>query len=156
MVSNWAWFGQVKLRNKLSHQFPAFSFLILRFEDTQIRNVLNYTIFIKNDIEFKKFHRRRYILIFDYVSTPCSLLIHLKLPSRNILRNITNKYISQCSYNKEKGLFKIFKFCLYLYKNEKVKNKDPFCPVFRVNDILNEAEPDEKQKYQMLIKVVKI
>jgi hypothetical protein len=30
-----------------------------RKEDTLIRNVLNYTIFIKNDIEFKKFRKKQ-------------------------------------------------------------------------------------------------
>jgi hypothetical protein len=31
----------------------------LRFEDHMIRNSLNFTIFIKNDIEFKKFDKKQ-------------------------------------------------------------------------------------------------
>ena len=45
--------------------------------------------------------------------------------------NITNRYISQCMYTID---------------------KDPFCPVFQVNYVLSLAEPDPKEKYQMLIK----
>ena len=52
-----------------------------RKEDTLIRNILNYTIFIKNDIEFKKFRKKQ----------------------RNIAPNITNRYISQCTYEEQRG-----------------------------------------------------
>lgn len=45
-----------------------------------IRNTLNYTIFIKNDIEFKKFKKKQ----------------------RNILPNITNQYISKCNFDDHK------------------------------------------------------
>ncbi|CAF0949069.1 unnamed protein product [Brachionus calyciflorus] len=80
-----------------------------RNEDHLIRNVLNYTIFIKNDVEFKKFKKKE----------------------RNILPFITNQYISKCKYH---------------------NINDPYCPVFQVDYILSMAEPDKKQKYQMLIK----
>ncbi|RNA25786.1 P2X purinoceptor 7 [Brachionus plicatilis] len=49
-----------------------------RNEDHLIRNVLNYTIFIKNDVEFKKFNKKQ----------------------RNILPFITNK----CNYHKTIGI----------------------------------------------------
>lgn len=42
-----------------------------------MKNVDNFTIFIKNDIHFKKFD----------------------VKSRNILSNITNAYISSCKHN---------------------------------------------------------
>ncbi|CAF1057371.1 unnamed protein product [Brachionus calyciflorus] len=80
-----------------------------RYEDNVVRNVLNYTIFIKNDIEFKMFHKKQ----------------------RNILRNITNTYISRCTYH---------------------DLKDPYCPVFQVGYILDKAEPNQTEKYLMLIK----
>ena len=35
-----------------------FAFHSNRKDDNIVRNVLNYTIFIKNDIEFKKFHKK--------------------------------------------------------------------------------------------------
>lgn len=54
---------------------------------------------------------------------------------RNILSNITNKYISQCLYE---------------------ETKDPFCPVFKLGFILDNAEQDEQEKYLMLSKVLLI
>lgn len=80
-----------------------------RTEDNIIRNTLNFTIFIKNEIEFKKFDKKQ----------------------RNILPNITNKYISQCAYEDK---------------------RDTFCPVFPVEYIMNLAEPDPDERYQMLLK----
>jgi hypothetical protein len=32
-----------------------------RLEDNVIRNALNYTIFIKNDVEFKRFKKKQYL-----------------------------------------------------------------------------------------------
>lgn len=54
-----------------------------------------------------------------------------KKKQRNILPNITNQYISKCNYE---------------------DYKDPYCPVFKVDYILNKAEPDIDEKYQMLLK----
>ena len=36
----------------------AFSFYQTRDEENLIRNVLNYTIFVRNEIEFKKFDKK--------------------------------------------------------------------------------------------------
>ncbi len=33
--------------------------------------------------------------------------------------------------------------------------KDPFCPVFSIDFILKKAEPDQNEKYKMLINVSK-
>ena len=35
-------------------------------------------------------------------------------------------------------------------------NLDPFCPVFKLDYILNKAESDKKERLQMLIKVFEI
>jgi hypothetical protein len=48
------------------------------------------------------------------------------------MKGITNDYISSCKYN---------------------KNNDTICPVFLVDYILNEAEPDPVEQFQMLQKV---
>ncbi|CAF0928545.1 unnamed protein product [Brachionus calyciflorus] len=50
-----------------------------RNEDQLIRNVLNFTIFIKNDIEFKKFKKKL----------------------RNVLPYHTNSYLQTCTYHEE-------------------------------------------------------
>jgi hypothetical protein len=42
-------------------------FFYFRHEDNIIRNVLNYTIFIKNDIDFKKLNKKEYNFNFDYL-----------------------------------------------------------------------------------------
>ncbi|RNA03750.1 P2X purinoceptor 4, partial [Brachionus plicatilis] len=52
----------------------------IRTEDFLVRNVLNFTIFIKNDVEFKKFGKK----------------------IRNIQPYHTNKYLQTCEYHKEK------------------------------------------------------
>lgn len=49
------------------------------------------------------------------------------------MKEITNEYISTCIYDEKK------------YKN---------CPVFLVDQILREAEPDLEEQEEMLIKVV--
>lgn len=50
---------------------------------------------------------------------------------RNLLLNITNEYIKTCTYE---------------------PHRDPFCPVFTVKEILNQAEPDIKERQKMLKK----
>lgn len=72
-----------------------------------IQNVLNFTVFIKNDVEFKAFGERE----------------------RNILPNLTNSYIATCVYDPV---------------------KDPYCPVFRLEDIVVKAEPDPVERSNML------
>jgi hypothetical protein len=74
-----------------------------------MKNVDNFTIFIKNDIHFKKF----------------------SLKSRNILPNITNKYISSCKQN----------------------TSDPYCPVIQVKELMEKAEPNPSERALMLMKV---
>lgn len=34
-----------------------------------------------------------------------------------------------------------------------LQNLDRFCPVFKLDNLLNTAEPDNKEKYKMLLKV---
>lgn len=48
-----------------------------------------------------------------------------------MLQNITNDYISTCKHHPV---------------------TDPYCPVFLVKDILEEAEPNKKERDQMLVK----
>ena len=48
------------------------------------------------------------------------------------MKGITNDYISSCKYD---------------------KNNDTKCPVFLVDYILKEAEPDDAEQLQMLLKV---
>ena len=52
-----------------------------RNEDNLIRNTLNFTIFIKNEIEFKTYGKKE----------------------RNIQQNVTNKFISVCAYEEKRG-----------------------------------------------------
>ena len=54
------------------------------------------------------------------------------LSRRNILPNITNKYISRCTYT---------------------DSRDEYCPVFQLNYILQKAETNETERYLMLLKV---
>jgi len=49
--------------------------------------------------------------------------------------NAPQNYLSKCIYN---------------------ENNDPYCPIFRLNDILLSAETDEYERYQMLLKVNQI
>ena len=51
---------------------------------------------------------------------------------RNILPNMTNDYFANCL-------------------NDPVK--DPYCPIFRVGNIMEAAEPDPDERRQMLEKV---
>ena len=51
---------------------------------------------------------------------------------RNIMKGITNEYISTCKYD---------------------QNNDTKCPVFLVDYILKEAEPDPGEQREMLQKV---
>ena len=51
---------------------------------------------------------------------------------RNNLANMTNDYFANCL-------------------NDPVK--DPYCPIFRVGDIMKAAEPDQNERRQMLEKV---
>ncbi|CAF1099834.1 unnamed protein product, partial [Brachionus calyciflorus] len=74
-----------------------------------IENIENFTIFIKNDIQFKKYGKKQ----------------------RNILPNITNDYISSCKHDDK---------------------TDPYCPVFLVSEILEDAEPDLMERKQILQK----
>ena len=116
LVSNWTWCWQVSATISclvmISFNFIwlKYIFILKRKEDNIIRNTNTYTIFIKNDIEFKKFSKKE----------------------RNILPNITNKYISQCVYDEV---------------------RDPFCPVFKVGYIIDRAESDDNEKYLMLLRV---
>lgn len=80
-----------------------------RGDKNLIQNIENYTIFIKNDVHFKKYEKRQ----------------------RNIAPNMTNDYIGNCF-------------------NDPVK--DPYCPIFRVGDIMKAAEPDADERRQMLEK----
>ena len=50
---------------------------------------------------------------------------------RNILSNVTNRYISDCSYDED---------------------KDPLCPVFQLGYILARAETNETERFLMLLK----
>lgn len=50
----------------------------------------------------------------------------------NIKKNITYEYISNCTYD---------------------KHNDSVCPVFSIDYILKEAEPDPKEQNEMLLKV---
>lgn len=50
---------------------------------------------------------------------------------RNVLPKHTNKYLQTCTYHRE---------------------QDPYCPIFQLNYILSLAEPDEKEKYIMMIR----
>ena len=52
--------------------------------------------------------------------------------SRNLLTNITNEYIATCTYE---------------------PNRDPYCPVFLMSEMLLEAEPDPTERKKMLEKV---
>lgn len=50
---------------------------------------------------------------------------------RNILPDTTNQVLSKCMYHPK---------------------NDPYCPIFLVKDILNEAEPDEQERKLMMMK----
>jgi hypothetical protein len=53
---------------------------------------------------------------------------------RNLAENITNDFITLCPYE---------------------KIRDPFCPTFLIQDILNEAEPNKVERDQMYQKGIK-
>jgi hypothetical protein len=53
---------------------------------------------------------------------------------RNIVKEITNEYISTCKFD---------------------KYNDTKCPVFLVDYILKEAEPDPDEQLKMLLRVTK-
>jgi hypothetical protein len=52
---------------------------------------------------------------------------------RNLLPNITNEYIASCTYN---------------------PITHPYCPVFMIRDIINEAEPNKYERDQIFLKVI--
>ena len=68
-ISGWCPVENEDLR-EYNHFFPFKIYILLcvnstliliyfqSYEDNMIRNVLNYTIFIKNDVEFKKFNKK--------------------------------------------------------------------------------------------------
>jgi hypothetical protein len=54
------------------------------------------------------------------------------MKTRNILPNITSQYISQCKYD---------------------KITDPYCPIIRLKEMLEKAEPNPIERTEMLRKV---
>ena len=68
------------------------------------------------------------------------------------MKNITNKYISRCTYSEDIGM-NLKKINTFLFTINKFIVLDPYCPVFLVNYVLTKAEPDREDRYKMLINV---
>jgi hypothetical protein len=78
-------------------------------EEYYIKNIRQYTILIDNDVQFKLLSKQE----------------------RNILSNITNLYLTNCTYH---------------------EIHDPHCPIFKLDYILKRAEPNLNERNEMLKK----
>ena len=68
-----------------------------------------------------------------YVNKSKYIFNYILIRRRNILTNITNDYIANCVNDPD---------------------TNPYCPIFRIGDILEKAEPDKNERDQMMLKVI--
>jgi hypothetical protein len=98
----------------------------------EILHYLSKVILNSRSLALKSTHQHIILLQKNKNVTFWLMFSFLHFSRRNILPNFTNYYISTCRYHP-------------------VKN--PYCPIFLVDDILQYAEPDFKENEQMILKV---